>query len=59
MQAHIPGGEQSREHDAQPFLGNPWQGARFTHFVEIDVTGLDVVQGRPGVSWFQTIFRWT
>ena len=31
------------------FLNQPFQGARFTHYVEIDVSGLEVVQGRPGV----------
>lgn len=31
------------------FLGQPFQGQRFTNFVEIDVTGLNVVSGRPGV----------
>ena len=27
----------------------PWQGQKYTHYVEINVTGLNVVQGRPGV----------
>ena len=31
------------------FLGQPFQGRRFTNYVEIDVSGLNVVQGRPGV----------
>ncbi|MFE9575344.1 putative T7SS-secreted protein [Nocardia sp. NPDC006044] len=31
------------------FLRVPWAGAKFSHFLEIDVTGLTVVQGRPGV----------
>jgi RHS repeat-associated protein len=31
------------------FVGQPFQGQRFTHFVEIDVTGLNVVKGRDGV----------
>jgi len=31
------------------FLNQPFQGAKFTHYVEIDVTGLNVVQGSPGV----------
>ncbi|WP_327097061.1 DUF6531 domain-containing protein [Nocardia vinacea] len=31
------------------FLRVPWAGQKFTHFIEIDVTGLTVVQGRPGV----------
>jgi large repetitive protein len=35
------------------FINNPFQGARFTHYVEIDVSGLNVVQGRPGVFVIQ------
>lgn len=31
------------------FLGQPFQGNRFTHYVEIDVRGLNVVKGRDGV----------
>lgn len=31
------------------FLRVPYQGRRFTHYVEIDVTGLDVLMGREGV----------
>lgn len=31
------------------FLGQPFQGNRFTHYVEIDATGLGAVQGRAGV----------
>jgi hypothetical protein len=27
----------------------PFQGARFTHFVEIDVSGLNAIEGRAGV----------
>jgi RHS repeat-associated protein len=34
---------------SRAFLKVPWAGARFTHFVEIDVSGLDVIQGRAGV----------
>ena len=34
---------------SRAFLNNPFQGSRFTHFVTIDVTGLDLIQGRPGV----------
>jgi hypothetical protein len=34
---------------SREFLGQPFQGRRFTHYVEVDVTGLDVVQGRNGV----------
>ncbi|MEV6655401.1 HYD1 signature containing ADP-ribosyltransferase family protein [Streptomyces sp. NPDC051219] len=31
------------------FLRVPWAGRKFTHYIEIDVRGLDVVEGRPGV----------
>ena len=31
------------------FIRNPYQGARFSHYVEVDVSGLNVVEGRPGV----------
>jgi RHS repeat-associated protein len=34
---------------SRAFIGQPFQGQRFTHVVEVDVTGLNVVQGRPGV----------
>ncbi len=31
------------------FLGQPFQGQRFTHYVEIDVSDLTVIKGRDGV----------
>ncbi|MGW1280285.1 HYD1 signature containing ADP-ribosyltransferase family protein [Streptomyces tsukubensis] len=31
------------------FLRVPWAGRKFTHYIEIDVRGLEVVEGRPGV----------
>jgi hypothetical protein len=34
---------------SRSFINNPFQGARFTNYVEIDTSGLNVVQGRPGV----------
>ena len=34
---------------SREFLGIPFQGSRFTHYVEIDVSGLNVVEGRAGV----------
>jgi hypothetical protein len=34
---------------SRQFLNQPFQGAKFSHYVEVDVTGLNVVQGRPGV----------
>jgi len=34
---------------SRAFLNVPWQGRRYTNYVEIDVTGLNVKQGRSGV----------
>ena len=34
---------------SRDFLGIPFQGRRFTHYIEVDVTGLNVIQGRAGV----------
>lgn len=34
---------------AYVFLNDPRGWRRFTHYLEIDVTGLTVVEGRPGV----------
>lgn len=34
---------------SREFLGFPFQKRRFTHFVEIDVTGFKVTKGRTGV----------
>ncbi|MFD6327135.1 HYD1 signature containing ADP-ribosyltransferase family protein [Streptomyces sp. NPDC058442] len=31
------------------FLRVPWAGRKFTHYIEIDVRGIEVVEGRPGV----------
>jgi hypothetical protein len=31
------------------FIGQPFQGSKFKNFIEIDVTGLNVVKGREGV----------
>ncbi|UUW90730.1 HYD1 signature containing ADP-ribosyltransferase family protein [Pimelobacter simplex] len=31
------------------FLGIPFQGRKFTNFLEIDVSGLSIVKGREGV----------
>lgn len=31
------------------FLGIPWQGKKYTNYVEINVTGLNVMKGRHGV----------
>lgn len=34
---------------SRAFLGAPFWGSRLTSFVEIDVSGLNVVEGRAGV----------
>jgi large repetitive protein len=34
---------------SKAFINNPFQGARYKNFVEIDTAGLNVIQGRPGV----------
>jgi hypothetical protein len=34
---------------SRAFLGVPYQGRRFTHYVEIDIKDLNVVQGRTNV----------
>jgi RHS repeat-associated protein len=34
---------------SREFLGQPFQGEKYTHFLEIDVTEFNVIQGRPGV----------
>jgi hypothetical protein len=34
---------------SRTLLGAPFWGLRFTSFVEIDVSGLNVVEGRAGV----------
>ncbi len=34
---------------SRSFLGQPFQGASFSHYLEVDVSGLNVIQGRPGV----------
>jgi hypothetical protein len=34
---------------SRALIGNPFQGARFTNYVTIDVQGLLLVQGRPNI----------
>jgi hypothetical protein len=34
---------------SRAFLGQPFQGQRCTHFIELNVDGLEVIQGRPNV----------
>lgn len=42
-------GEASLSVLSRLFLGFPFQGRRFTHYVEVDLTELDVIFGRVGV----------
>jgi hypothetical protein len=34
---------------SREFLGQPFQGSKYTHYLKIDVSGLNAIQGRPGV----------
>lgn len=34
---------------SRALIGHPFHGKRFAHYAAIDVTGLNVIQGRPGV----------
>jgi len=45
----IPPGTMSGARLSRALRGNPFQGRRFTHYVEIDVAGLQVVMGAPHV----------
>jgi RHS repeat-associated protein len=45
----IAPGTKSPAQLSQAFLNIPYQGRKFTHYVAIDVTGLNVVKGREGV----------
>ncbi|WP_246797476.1 HYD1 signature containing ADP-ribosyltransferase family protein [Burkholderia perseverans] len=45
----IPPGTKTPAQLSRAFVNNPFQGARYTHFVEIDIANLKVVKGREGV----------
>jgi RHS repeat-associated protein len=45
----IEPGSMSNAKLSRAFIGQPFQGRRFTHYVEIDARGLDVRQGRDHV----------
>lgn len=44
-----PPGALSLSQMSRAFLGFPFQGRHFTHYIEIDVSDLSVVSGRDGV----------
>jgi hypothetical protein len=44
----IPG-TRSANSLSSTFLRVPGQGQRFSHYLEIDVSGLEVVEGRPAI----------
>jgi hypothetical protein len=45
----VPPGVKTPAQLSRLFLNLPYWGKRFTHFVELDVDGLEVIAGRPGV----------
>jgi hypothetical protein len=45
----IPPGTMTASQLSRALLGMPFQGQRFTNYIEVDVTGLPVVMGRPNV----------
>ena len=45
----VPPGERTPAQLSRLFVGHPFAGARFTHYLELDTTGLDVRQGRGHV----------
>ena len=45
----VPPGTMTPAQLSRAFINNPFQGARYTNYVAIDVSGLNVIQGRPGV----------
>jgi hypothetical protein len=45
----IPPGTMTSVRLCRRFFGRPYPMNRFTHYIEIDVGGLRVVAGRPGV----------
>lgn len=44
----IPGSK-SPAQLSREFIGNPFQGRRYSNYIEIDVSGLNVIKGRNGV----------
>jgi hypothetical protein len=45
----VPPGSMSLAQLSRRLVGVPWQGRRFTHYVELDVTGLALVECRSCV----------
>ncbi|MEI5906972.1 HYD1 signature containing ADP-ribosyltransferase family protein [Bacillus spongiae] len=42
-------GEKTLGQLSYTFLRTPWGGKRFTNYLEIDVSGLNIIKGRDGV----------
>lgn len=42
-------GTKSDSQLSRNFIGNPFQGQKFSNYIEIDVSGLDIFKGRDGV----------
>jgi len=45
----IPPGSMTPAQLSRTFINNPFQGSRYSNYVAVDVTGLNVIQGRSGV----------
>ncbi len=45
----IPPGTRTPAELSRDFIGQPFQGQKYTHYIEVDVTDLGVVKGRDGV----------
>ena len=45
----MPPGVMTSTQLSRLFIGHPFQGERFTHFIAVDVTGLQVIAGRSHV----------
>jgi hypothetical protein len=45
----VPPGQLTGSRLSRLLIGNPFDGHRFTYFLAIDVTGLTIHQGRPGI----------
>lgn len=47
--SHIVPGSKTPAQLSTTFLGHPFQGQRFSHYLELDLSDLDVIKGREGV----------
>lgn len=45
----IPPRTKNSDELSRAFINNPFQGVKFSHYIEVDITDLQVVKGRDGV----------